>query len=593
MRLPAIISYLLFSCCLQAQVSFKTVIPQEPVVAGDAFQVQYVLTGAERTSAIRTPVFAGFRLISGPNIYGGAVVTADGKLPVQNFVYTLEALRPGKYIIPAALVALNNKPLPSNEVMLRVISREEAAKYAGNKEEQFSADYFLRPGEDPYKKIKENLFVKVQVDKRSCLVGEPVLATFKLYSRLESKSDIVKNPGFYGFTVYDMAGLADKMAATEKINGRFFDVHTIRKVQLYPLQAGRFSIDAMEVKNRVEFSRSAVNRKTEQQIAEGMMGVEESEPVKEGTDLYETTMSTEPAEVEVKPLPEKIKPANFNGAVGRFSIKSVVPSASLAKNEQGFFEIVIEGKGNFTQLDAPVVQWPPGVEGFEPVVKDELDKTKVPLQGSRTFRYPFVCAAAGNYTLPSVSFSFFDSDSNSYKTVTALPVAIAINNRQRSAPVAEENKTSFAEQNEKAARTGGLIAIATVLLVLSYWVFGKKEKKKPAIVPGIKPVWPSPQALLQPAQDAADDKQFYRALQSAIWQFAAQRFNLSGSGMSKEALVGKTESIIKDRTLAGQLQVILEKCEAGLFTNAELPESREALLQQTKELLEKTDAALL
>ena len=53
--------------------------------------------------------------------------------------------------------------------------------------------------------------MKVLVDKRVCFVGEPVTAIFKLYSRLESKSDIVKNPGFYGFTVQDMINLDDKL----------------------------------------------------------------------------------------------------------------------------------------------------------------------------------------------------------------------------------------------------------------------------------------------------------------------------------------------------------------------------------------------
>ena len=73
--------------------------------------------------------------------------------------------------------------------------------------------------------MQQNLFMKVLVDKRVCFVGEPVTATFKLYSRLESKSDIVKNPGFYGFTVQDMINLDDKLTAVENINGKNFDVH--------------------------------------------------------------------------------------------------------------------------------------------------------------------------------------------------------------------------------------------------------------------------------------------------------------------------------------------------------------------------------
>ena len=93
------------------------------------------------------------------------------------------------------------------------------------------------------------------VDKRTCFIGEPVTATFKLYSRLESRSDIVKNPGFYGFTVQDMIGLEDNIVTTEIINGKKFDVHTVRKVQLYPLQAGSFTIDPMEIENKVRFSK--------------------------------------------------------------------------------------------------------------------------------------------------------------------------------------------------------------------------------------------------------------------------------------------------------------------------------------------------
>jgi hypothetical protein len=108
------------------------------------------------------------------------------------------------------------------------------------------------------------------VDRTTCFAGEPVQAIFKLYSRLESNSDIVKNPGFYGFAVYDIINLNDHISATETIDGRPFDVHTVRRVQLYPLQAGIFTIDAMEVTNKCEFSKSAVYKKAEQEIKEGV-----------------------------------------------------------------------------------------------------------------------------------------------------------------------------------------------------------------------------------------------------------------------------------------------------------------------------------
>ena len=78
-----------------------------------------------------------------------------------------------------------------------------------------------------------------------------------------------------------MINLADKLVTTENIKGKLFDVHTIRKVQLYPLQAGDFTIDEMEVKNKVEFSKSIVNKKTEQEIVEGVLNIpDDTVPVK-------------------------------------------------------------------------------------------------------------------------------------------------------------------------------------------------------------------------------------------------------------------------------------------------------------------------
>ena len=209
-----------------------------------------------------------------------------------------------------------------------------------------NADYFLGPDEDPYEKMQRNLFMKVLVDKKVCFVGEPVTATFKLYSRLESKSDIVKNPGLYGFTVQDMISLADRLATTETINGKKFDVHVVRKVQLYPLQQGIFNIDAMEVRNKVEFSKSAVSKKTEQEIAEGVFPDNEIAD-RSNTVVYENNMSTEPVAITVKPTPAKNKPADYNGATGNFRISALLEKNGLAKNEEGDLVITDQRKRKF------------------------------------------------------------------------------------------------------------------------------------------------------------------------------------------------------------------------------------------------------
>ena len=575
---------------MNAQVVFKTVVPQQPVISGESFQVQYIIEDGDKVSNLKPPAFSNFRFVAGPNIYMGSVTTSKGIKPLKNAVYTLEAGRPGKFIIPGASATFSGKIIRSNDVIIQVISKLDAAKFF-DKEIIGNSDYLLRPGEDVYKKIKQNLFVKLMVDKKNCYVGEGVLATFKLYSRLESKSDIVKNPGFYGFTVYDMVNLGDKQVTTENIKGKTFDVHTIRKVQLYPLRAGVFTIDAMEVKNKVDFSRSAVNKKTEQEITEGILGNNDSEVDEEGKKIVETDIHTEPVLINVKPVPEKNKPGTFNGATGHFTISAALVRNVLQKNEEGFLEVTISGKGNFIQISAPSIQWPAGIEAFEPTVQDNLDKTIVPLTGSRIFRYPFVCSTPGNWQLSPVSISFFDTDSNSYKTVSSNEIRFIVSKEEKKNTVVEEKKISIADKNAKVSRIAAAIVLLFVLITLLYWI---KNKKEPAqIMVKEEPVLVSADELLQPAIQllGATDKEFYTELHHLLWQYLGDRLGLQGSEVNKETLVKKLQEDNIDEQWIRRLQHILIICEAGMFTNASLGNDKNKLVQDTKGLLDEMNAA--
>jgi hypothetical protein len=275
------------------------------------------------------PVFTSFRVINGPEVYSGTQTSKSGVVAVKNYVYTLEALQVGSFTIPAAAIVMNGRQWQSNSVPLNVISNN-----ATQQNEKGISDQQLMPGEDPYKKMNQNLFLKLLVNRTSCFVGEPVLATFKLYSRLSSKSDIVKNPGFYGFTVFDVINLADNKSTTEQINGKWFDVHTVRQVQLYPLRAGTFSIDPMEVQNEVAFTKSSVYNKPEQEITEGL-------PFEKaiGENIYENTISTKAVMITVKAHPENNKPEDFTGATGNFNISSRLVKNEIAKNEEGFLKL--------------------------------------------------------------------------------------------------------------------------------------------------------------------------------------------------------------------------------------------------------------
>jgi hypothetical protein len=102
--------------------------------------------------------------------------------------------------------------------------------------------------------ILQNIFLKAEVSRRTCYEGEPVVATFRLYSRLQSSSEAEKSPGFYGFSVLDMIDINAAHLGIETINGAVYNTSTLRQVQLYPVQSGRLVIDELFVSNDLEFA---------------------------------------------------------------------------------------------------------------------------------------------------------------------------------------------------------------------------------------------------------------------------------------------------------------------------------------------------
>lgn len=576
-----------FSLVATAQVAFKTILKKGPVVAGESFQVQYVLEDIEKSDAFYPPDFGDFRFVSGPYEYEGSVRGEDRSKKLKNIVYTLEAITPGRYRIKGATARIGDHFIKSNDVWLEVINAGEAARRGLSGENPGAPPAsFLQPGEDPYEKIRKNLFLKVMVDKKNCFTGEAVTATFKLYSRLMSRSDIVKNPGFYGFTVHDMIGLNDKQSVIETINGKRFDVHTVRKVQLYPLQAGSFTIDPMEVVNEVSFSKSAVNNKTEQEIVEGVFpGNDNMTPV--NTEVYKSRMSTPALVITVKPAPAKNKPADFAGATGRFLISSSVSKTGLAKNEEGELLVSVSGKGNFTQLSAPALQWPAGMEGFEPQVKDELANNLSPLTGKRVFRYVFVSAKPGQYILPAISFSFFDPDSNGYKTVSTKKVVVTVSNTEKTpAMILPASPDPVASGRPVLLLLAGLF----VFIVAGTWLLWFRKKSRVTASDELQQenTRHSVEEIMHPAWMAiqGDDKLFYATLRDCIWKFFLTHFGLRGSKMSRQDLLAMMRQKRVDEISQQTIMEILQQCETGIFADVKIEIDKKELLAKAKAGLE-------
>lgn len=579
--------FLLLCCTLTvcAQTVITTIVPREAVVQGESFQVQYVLEGSDKNAVFKTPLFPDFRIITGPNVYAGSIRSSQGTKPVQNAVITLEAIRPGRFPIPGIQVTLNGVAMRSEEAFVEVISVAEAGQRQKKANRPGSELVSLFPGEDPAPVIQKNLFLRVEVNKQQVYPGEPVVATFKLYSRLESRSDIVRNPGFYGFAVVDMLNLSDHEQTQEKIKGDLFDVHIIRRVQLFPQKPGEYMIDAMEVKNKVYFINDAKPSKKGSTVREGVLGGDDDPSPGKNSYVFETEMESEPVKIIVKPFPQA-QPANYAGATGQFRLTSTVSKKELYKNEEGVFVIRLSGAGNFTQLAAPLINWPEGMEGFEPAIHDSLDKKQSVLTGFREFRYTFLAPTA-TYTLPAVRYTYFDPGSQSFVSLKTDSFKVVVSNEEKKQMI--ETSTRPADfGNKSTSWIAAGIVVALVFVSLIYWIFFRKEP-----VPETKDV---PRAVVQPAEAfmptaGQTDTFFYRQLQTGINEYY-QQFFPAESIFGKSELLELLQEKIKDPVQLDTLQYCLDTCELVLYSGITPDKSQTEWLEVVPALLNQTGEKL-
>lgn len=561
-----------------SQPKFTTVVPAGPVTEGESFTIQYIWQDPESISNFRVESFNGLKVVNGPISYKAAIPSAKGASQMQNFLFTVLATSKGILNAPQALATYKGRTIRSSAATLNIVSARQALVYS--RKEKLEEGYFLKSGEDPYKKINENLFVRMTVDRRTCYVGEPIVATYKLYSRLESRSDIIRNPGFYGFAVHDIVSLSDRVKTEEIVDGKDFDVHLLRKVQLYPLQAGDLTIDAIEIKNRVRFSASG---KREQEVAEGLLNSGAEEPVT--INEFESMVSNIPVIIKVKPLTEKNRPDSFSGAVGKFQISARVLKNSLAKNEAGILELKISGKGNFIQLTAPGIQWPQNIEGFEAVLMDSLKKQSVPLEGSRMFRYSFVSSKNGDYVLPPVSFSYFDPDSGKYRMLQTIPVSVTILDKE----LVVTRPSPLANNGSKKVYWWLLLLILPLVYVLvrKNRLFAEQFHKEEIVSKkkGIDELFSRGKELLHIPGSA-----IFIFIRDKTLEYIEQEFQFSGSASNKDELARLLMAEGIDKDLITELLALLSDGETVIYTGVLPDYSATSFFEKSLIVLKKLEA---
>lgn len=432
---------------LSAQASFTAKVSQKITGEQDVLQIDFVLDGAAQVDQFTPPSFSPFQVVEGPSYTSGFNLINGNTSKYYSVTFYLKPSGTGKFTIGPASIQVGSQVLRSNSVSVEVVKGSTGASaassspfqgmmppmnmdpYAPARREAYG-DQYLRKGEKAEDKIRRNMILKMTASKNTVYVGEPIVATCKLYSRLESDSKVAERPSFSGFSVFEMVQPEQGAISREILNGRPYNGFLVRKAQLYPLQSGDLTIEPVELDNNVTFFRESKPTKPQapsgsvfDQMMKDFWGDEEGGGVPEKHAL---NLMTDPITIHVKPLPDQGKPADFSGAVGQFTIQASLTSTTLKANQTDTLVLVVSGSGNLPLVNAPALHLPSGLEAYDPSAKEQIDQTVAPIKGRKVFSYAFTANRDGQYSLPAIYFSFFNPQTGTYKTDTTNPLLLQV-----------------------------------------------------------------------------------------------------------------------------------------------------------------------
>ena len=381
--------------------SFTATLDRETVTVGESATLALRFEGGDPKAIPAPPPQANLQMIGEGSSRNISIVNGQMSASIaQN--YALTPTQPGVYVIPALKAEVGGQVLTTQPLKLTAVKAgTTAADSAGDKLAFFKL--FL-PKKEVY--VGEVLAVEFQVYVRDGLAnGENILQGFDQYGGCPLKAE--------GVSILKTAHAQRRRARVGDAN---YGVATL-VTSLSPVKTGPLALGSMEVNLVLQLPLPNQRRRD----PFDPFGIFQQMQVKE----QRVALSAEPETLTVLPLPKENIPANFNGAVGSFSMTFSAGPTNVAAGDPVTVKVQIAGRGAFDSLALPEQNAWSDFKTYPPTTKVETTDA-LGLQGAKIFEQVVVPQSPEIKALPSISFSFFDPDQKGYRTLTQPAVALIV-----------------------------------------------------------------------------------------------------------------------------------------------------------------------
>ena len=554
----------------------------EVVAAGEQFRLGFTLN--ERGTDLQLPDLSNFDVLMGPSTsQSSSIQIINGKTTQSSsfsYIFILRAKKEGKFTIRPASIKVGGKTYESNSLNIQVVKGQPQQPAAQQSTAQQSND---QKDNVPAGNIStDNLFVRVAVDKSNVSKGEQILSTVKLYISQNvplNGFDEVKLPSYEGFWTKDIDVPTQVNFTREVFNGKIYQVGILKKTILFPQQSGTIRIEPFEI-------TCLVRQRVRQN--QGFF-----DDFFDNYRVVKAKVVSEAVNIQVKDLPNQ--PANFSGAVGNFSFTGSLDKTVAKSNEAVTLKLTIAGSGNLTLINPLKIELPQDFEAYEPKTSDKVTASDKGLNGSITFEYLFIPRFAGNFTIPSIPFVFFNPSSRLFETRTTQAYNIKVekgiddpNSSVLSSFSKEDVKMigkdiRFIKQNKVKLQPKGssfygtfgfyCIYLLSFIAFAVFYVVNRKKIKESANLALVRNKRANKVALKRLKEASGflknnQSEQFYEAVIKALWGYLSDKLSIPVAGLNREKASASLLSKGVDPEVVTELMKIIDDCEFARYAPA-------------------------
>lgn len=582
-----------------AQSRFDASVDRARASQSEPIRLTLTLTSAGRLSHVPSPTLdlTAFDVF-GPSVSTRVEIVNGRSSFARELTYTLYGRKTGRFTIGPATIEVDGETLSTQAVVVEIVRRQSGQGQTGQGQKATGAE----------PSIEDVLFVRAVVERDTAWVGQQIVVRFDLCYRFNLRDvGFAEVPTFTGFWVKELF-VAQRLAPErEVINGVAFNVAPMRRVALFPTHAGSHTVESLVVSCSLPSSRSrgslldALSMFDDPVFGRGKTAMVRSDPIS----------------IHVKALPDVGRPADFGGAVGRFSVTAEAQPRQLAVGDPVTLRVDIEGDGNVQSIPEPTIS-PQGFEVYAPTIELEEGQTATGGYGARKkLEYILIPEQGGRRQIPGVSVSYFDPQAGEYRTTSTAPFDVAVEagaHDIEAAPTYDLTRSEIEQlgrdirhikpdatdlgSSEPLYRSAlywllhGILPLAYVGLVTAQRHRRRLEGDE-AYARRRRARGDATRRLSAAREHLADGDGFHGALQDAVVAYIADRLNRPAPGLTRELC----RSLLREHGVAAaqvdELDYLFERCEYGRFAPGSSGRAeREALLAEGEEAIERLREAL-